>query len=165
MTPWRYLLVAGILSLVTGCGPAEVAESSEHRPDLGSIGGKADEVPSWMRPISERFTCGESLVGGFAGRDSAHLYRFQPQADRLARIDFAGSFPWHRGAAVAIYHGEHGSLIELLRNPWDSRVSLAYAPRDTREVVVAVYSLTWDATGPYELSASCPTSTSGKSSR
>jgi hypothetical protein len=150
-----------LLVQLCSCGPAEVDDQGQ-RPDLAGIGGKADELPSWMRPMRTTFSCGDSVQGQFAGSDSAHLYSFLPLRGRLVGIDFAGSYDWRDGAAVAVYRADDGQLEQLLRNPWDSRVSLLFAPSDEhpgQELVVAVYSLAWAASGPYQVSAECPART------
>ena len=70
-------------------------------------------------------------------------------------IRFSGGYEWTHGAAVALYHAPSGRLARLMRNPWDSRVTTSYESEDEQSFLLAVYSLTWEADGPYLLEIEC----------
>jgi hypothetical protein len=144
-----------VMSLVlgAGCGPAE--DSAEHRPDLQAISVQREELPPWLRPTDVPLGCETSARGTFAGEDSAHLYPLTALPGREVTIRFAGAYSWKHGAAVALYRAPTGELARLRRNPWDSGVTVRYETRDEQSFLLAVYSLSWEADGPYLLEVEC----------
>lgn len=138
----------------SACGPADLAPG-DLRPDLGYLGAKADERPGWLRATGVALGCGESARGTFVDVDSAHLFSLEVSPGSAVRLDFTGWYAPERGAAVAAYHADSGELLRLLRNPWDSRVTLDFVAPDGEQLVVAAYALTWEASGAYELQARC----------
>lgn len=144
------LVSAGLL--LGACGGEEQQE--EERTDLELLGGKAD-IPSWLKHIPANWYCDSTLSGKFSGWDSAHLYSFEGKYGYEFTYTFKGNFPWYKGAVIAVYDSETGQRVAYQRNRWDNEVKVVYKAAKSIKYLVAVYTVSYYATGSYTLGVDC----------
>jgi hypothetical protein len=157
MTTWRrsylFLCLFALGGLVlAGCGGDE--PQGEERSDPQMLGGKAD-IPSWIKHIPTNWGCDSTVKGDFKGLDSAHMYSFPGKIGYTYTFAFKATYPKWKGAVLAVYDAVSGERVAFTRNRWDNEAKLIYPAEKDVKYLVAVYSVSWFATGSYALSAAC----------
>lgn len=145
----KSLLITGMLMCAAACG----AQDAERDAPAAIAVGK-DDVPGWFRHLPLEVGCGTMVADGFVGVDSAHLFSFPGEAGRELTLDFDPRYTRGRGAGIAIYDAETGEQVAGKVN-LGSKANLHYTPVATKKYLVGVYSVSWEATGSYMLSATC----------
>ena len=151
------LFIFGVLALsLVACGgeAPDEAPIEEERGDLEMVGGKAD-IPSWLKHIPVNWGCDSTLNGKFVGFDSAHLYSFPGKIGYEYTFTFKATYPWYKGAVVAVYDSETGNRVAYKRVRWDNAAKVLYKADKSIKYLVAVYSVSIYATGSYTLRADC----------
>jgi hypothetical protein len=137
--------------VLAGCGGEP---QDEERSDLEMLGGKAD-IPKWIKHIPANWGCDSTVKGKFKGYDSAHMYSFPGKIGYTYTFEFKATYPKWKGAVLAVYDAVSGQRVAHKRNRWDSEAKLVYAAEKDVKYLVAVYSVSWWATGSYSLGAAC----------
>jgi len=148
---WMPLALCTVMAgFAAGCGEEAPVDDSiaEERQMLG------DGIPSWLAEIPSNWGCDQTLQGRFKGWDSAHMYRFPGKLDYRYDFVFEGKYPAHKGIVMAVYDTETGDLVAA-DWAWSNKIKLQYEAEKSIDYLVAVYSIAWQATGNYTLSASC----------
>lgn len=132
-----------------------VGDNVEEREIPATLGGKAD-IPTWIKHVpSANFHCDATENGKFKGTDSAQSYSFAGKVGYKYTFTFKAKYAWWRGAAVAVYDSETGDRVAYTRNRYKNEAAVEYTAAKSIKYIVAVYSVTWEATGPYTLHAAC----------
>jgi hypothetical protein len=147
----KFIWALPLVLLLVSCGGQE---QDEERGDPATLGGKAD-VPSWIKHIPASWGCDSSVSGTFTGWDSAHMYSFPGKLGYTYDFHFKATYPWYKGAVLAVYDAVSGKRVAHERERWDNEVKLTYEAEADVKYLVAVYSVSWYAVGSYALSAKC----------
>jgi|GEM_PF-5306124 hypothetical protein len=149
------LLVVLLGAALVGLPACGGNENVDEREIPSALGGKAD-IPTWIKHMpNANFHCDATINGKFKGTDSAQSYSFAGKVGYKYTFTFAAKTPWWRGAAVAVYDAETGDRVAYTRNRYKNSATVEYTAAKSIKYIVAVYSVTWEATGPYTLHAAC----------
>lgn len=141
--------IAGMLGCGDSAQPEEPVASERQALSVG------DSIPWFVTEIPVEWGCDQTIEGRFHGLNSAHMYRFPGKIGYRYNFEFTGNYPAHKGAVIAVYDTETGTLVAADHEYPGNAVGLVYEAEKSIDYLVAVFTVAWRANGTYTLSADC----------